>query len=76
MIEPTVREQKWLQRLQHLVNTQPPNTHVYLSCGGPGGVLNLMRLDPDGHKIMRWEGFDPEYIIGSVSTGNWDGSDW
>jgi hypothetical protein len=77
----TPGEQRWLERLQKVVDSCPPNTWVYLSCGGFGmGGINLMRLKPDGKPAMLGkigeDGFDPAYRIGFVDAPGWDGGDW
>lgn len=75
-MKPSKAEGDWFDRLRAVMNTQPPNTWIYVA----NGTVHLMRYGPDGTIAIRpgsRDGFDPNYSVESVfPLRAWDGGDW
>jgi hypothetical protein len=70
-IDLTEDEKKAVTSLKRLANRWPKNLWLFSA----SGTLCVMRTDSNGEKVLDGEGFDQDYIVGTINISN-DGGDW
>ena len=70
--EPTVEERRAIRSLQRLARRWPHSLWIWCA----DGRLYVMRKGADGgHAMLRTDGVDPAYVLGTVAIEA-DGGDW
>jgi len=69
--ELTKEERAAIRALKRLEKTWPKSLWLFSASGS----LCVMRKDAEGERVMRRDGFDPDYAIDTIYIEN-DGGDW